>query len=106
MTTRIYQGTNQARGDGRRLQCRLVGLRCATRLLVVIGPANAAPAPASRYMRDLHAAHCSEAFRQRYGLGPAGLEGMRGGAGSPSAVPPRAALMAWYNQSLRIRGSR
>jgi hypothetical protein len=26
MTTRIYQ----ARGDGRRLQCRLVGLRCAT----------------------------------------------------------------------------
>jgi hypothetical protein len=30
MTTRIYQGTNQARGDSRRLQCRLVGLRCAT----------------------------------------------------------------------------
>jgi hypothetical protein len=30
MTTRIYQGTNQAHGDGRRLQCRLVGLRCAT----------------------------------------------------------------------------
>ena len=30
MTTRIYQGTNQARGDGRRLQGRLVGLRCAT----------------------------------------------------------------------------
>ena len=30
MTTWIYQGTKQARGDGRRPQGRLVGLRCAT----------------------------------------------------------------------------
>ena len=40
MTTRIYQGANQARGDGRRLQCRLVGLRCATPdpVLLIMNP--------------------------------------------------------------------